>query len=139
MLTNIPYLHELTRHCSGEHQHVPGEKWEDHTPEFAQVYCNLLLRSLGPDRIFFLECWGNHLTKYMLKAGVQVVGLNRIEGALSRIRQTLTRVVQDQAVNLVHFWIPAGSQNGVKTSPRKKLDWDFCGRNLIFCWYETHI
>ena len=42
----------------------------------------------------------------MLKAGVQVVGLNRIEGALSRIRQTLTRVVQDQAVNLVHFWIP---------------------------------
>ena len=26
ILTNVPALHELNRHCCGEHQHVPGEK-----------------------------------------------------------------------------------------------------------------
>ena len=106
LLTNIPYLHELTRHCSGEHQHVPGEKWEDHIPEFAQVYCNLLLQSLGADRIFFLECWGNRLTKHMLLAGAQVVGLSKTERSLGRVRQTLTKVIQDQAVNVIQFWLP---------------------------------
>ena len=36
-----------------------------------------------------------------------------------------------------HIWIdlgvPAGSQNGIKTRPRKKLDWNFSGRKSIFC------
>ena len=30
ILTNVQHLHELPRHCCGEHQHVPGEKREDH-------------------------------------------------------------------------------------------------------------
>ena len=34
---------------------------------------------------------------------------------------------------LVDFVIPAGSQNGIKTRPRKKVDWNFSGRKSIFC------
>ena len=112
ILTNVPALHALNRHCCGEHQHVPGEGAGQHTEEFAITYCKLVCQDVRASNVFFFECWGNRFTTQMLRLGATVVRPPAEECTPSKIRLTLLSAIGNKAGNLIWFWISKERNQG---------------------------